>query len=121
MLISDFGFIPLRSPELGLPTFAELPYVDTGTTAFLGKLSFDDTTKERIEKKSKENHGVDTHINQGKGFATSYCLEYSGDLKKCKSYLHKGHIRVAWSKSDVAPRGNMRASVYEATTTAPRS
>ena len=110
MLISDFGFIPLRITELGLPTFAQLPYVDNGTTAYLGKLSFEDTTKEKINAAEKQQPHTYIKANKGKGFATSYCLEYYEDLRKCKSYLHKEHIRVVWSQPDVAPRGNMRAS-----------
>lgn len=73
LLISTFGFIPLRYPQLGISS------LDIGINEWGSSSIF-----QFLVSKEAENKNIKTH----------YCSKFSQDLRRCLKALHSSQIRM---------------------------
>lgn len=106
MVISDVGVVPLRLPQHPqLQTYAQLRPADTCSYGRIGAVATVIRTARALKDSSDKSNGkvkgpvevpVETipEKEEEEVQVTSYCIRFSGDLKKCERYLRSSDIQV---------------------------
>ena len=95
-VIGEFGHIPLRNPQMGVPSFAQ-----HSPDSF-------QTSQGRVTAQGVANFLPLSSPDESTDISTRYCLEMNEDLKKCKTFIRNSEIRTMLVNSKMSRRRNFR-------------